>query len=145
MTQPPRRPELPPDPARDHLKAVRGGLFRLHKALIDAARTDYEASVGPLSPGQFLQALLHEPSFEWLRPFSGLIVALDEALAAREPLGEGQAQALVGEVAALVMADDHEELGRNVAAARLRDPSIAFLQGELSRRIAEGPPPPAAP
>jgi hypothetical protein len=139
MTRPARRPELPPDPARDHLKAVRLGLFRLHKALIDAARADWEAEVGAQTPGQFLQALLHESRFEWLRPFSSLIVRMDEALAAPEPLAEGQAQAFVGEVAGLVLMEG-DDRARSVAAARLRDPTIAFLQGELSRRIAEGPP-----
>ena len=143
MTQPARRPDLPPDPARDHLKAVRLGLFRLHKALIDAARADWETEVGAQSPGQFLQGLLHEDRFEWLRPFSGLIVRIDEALAAREPLAEGQAQAFVDEVAGLVLVEDDDDRARRVAAARLRDPTIAFLQGELSRRIAEGPPPAA--
>jgi hypothetical protein len=142
MSRPDRRPELPPDPAREHLREVRRSLYRLHKALVDAARAEYEAGVGPVSPGQFLQALLHEPDFEWLRPYSALLVRIDEALAAREPLARGQAQAFVAEVAALVLAEGDGDTATPFASAHLRNPSIAFLQSELSRRIAQAPPTP---
>ena len=70
----PRR-DRSPDPVRDHLKEVRRGLLRLHKALIDAERAVWERETGPVSNGRFLQALIEDPFFAWLRPFSGLIAA----------------------------------------------------------------------
>ncbi|MDB4950593.1 MAG: hypothetical protein JWM27_3242 [Gemmatimonadetes bacterium] len=140
MTQPVRRPPPPPAPERDHLKAVRLALFRLHKALIDAERAAFEADVGEQSSGQFLQALIHEPFFAWLRPFSGLLVRIDEALATREPLEPGAAKAFVSEAAALVMpADAEDETAARFAAIRAADPGVAFLHAELTRRIGEGP------
>jgi len=62
--------ERPPDPVRQHLVEVRRGLLRLHKALIDAERGGFEASRGPLTNTQLLGALLDDPHFAWLRPYS---------------------------------------------------------------------------
>jgi hypothetical protein len=140
MQHPARRAPLPPDPERDHLKAVRLALFRLHKALIDAERAAFEADVGELGSGQFLQALIHEPFFAWLRPFSGLLVRIDEALGTREPLQPGAAKAFVSEAAALVMpADAQDETAARFAAIRAASPGVALLYGELTRRIGEAP------
>lgn len=78
----------PESPEREALIAVRRRFFRLHKTLIDAERTVYERQQGrSLGSGEFLQALIQDPFFDWLRPFSGLIVEMDETLARREPLG----------------------------------------------------------
>ena len=87
------RPDLPPDPIRDRLKEIRLGLLRLHKALIDAERGEIERRSGPMSSGHFLQMLIQDEAFAWLRPFSELIVQMDETFAAREPIEEGDARA----------------------------------------------------
>jgi hypothetical protein len=138
MERPIRRPDLPPDPLRDHLKTVRRGLFRLHKALIDSERAVFEQRNGALSNGQFLQALIDHPDFAWLRPFTGAIVAIDEALATREPIAEADVRAFVARAAELTL--PHEgPAGEAMAEARRRDPTVAFLHSELARGITEGP------
>jgi hypothetical protein len=139
MDRPTRRPELPPDPLRDHLVEVRRGLFRLHKALIDSERAVFEQLHGPQSNGQFLQALIGDAHFEWLRPFTGVIVAMDEALATREPIPPEQVRRFVGDAAALVMPADDSDTAARFAEARRRDATVSFLHGELARRITEGP------
>lgn len=60
------------------LKNARLELLRLHKTLIDAEREQYEEKNGQISSGQFLNLLLNEESFQWLRKFSALIVDIDE-------------------------------------------------------------------
>ncbi|HET6762347.1 MAG TPA: hypothetical protein VFH27_01715 [Longimicrobiaceae bacterium] len=139
MDRPTRGPELPPDPVRDHLKAVRLGLFRLHKALIDSERAVFEGLHGPQSNGQFLQALIGDDFFAWLRPFTGVIVRMDEALATREPIPEAETRGFLDEAGRLVMSADDEAAAERFAEARLRDSTVQFLHSELARRIAEGP------
>jgi hypothetical protein len=51
----------------------------LHRALIDSAREEFTATVGPVtSPSQMLQLLSDDPFFAWLKPLTKLIVDIDE-------------------------------------------------------------------
>jgi hypothetical protein len=126
-----------PDPVRSNLVEVRRGLLRLHKALIDAERASFEAERGQMSNTQLLQALLEEPHFAWLRPFSGLIVEIDEALASREPMAAPTARAYVERVRALVDLSQGQsyELAR-LDEVRTRFPEVLLLHVELTSRIA---------
>lgn len=65
--------------AKAGVKQARNDLLRLHKVLMDWDRARYEAQHGPTTPGMFLELLLSEPRFEWLRVLSTLIVRIDEA------------------------------------------------------------------
>lgn len=132
----PRRQQYP-DPVRSNLVEVRRGLLRLHKALIDAERSAFEAERGPLSNTQLLQALLEEQHFAWLRPFSGLIVEIDEALASREPMPAPTAREYVQRVRALVDVGEGQsyELTR-LDEVRTRHPEVLLLHLELTSRIA---------
>jgi hypothetical protein len=126
----------PPDPVRQNLVEVRRGLLRLHKSLIDSEREVYERGHGPMTNGQFLQALLQEPFFAWLRPYSGLIVEIDEALAGEEQVTEAGARAFVEQVRALVTSP--EEGGAAVEryeGVRQRDPGVLIRHVELTSRI----------
>lgn len=70
-------------PTPTQLRTVRDHLLTLHKALLDAERARYEKAYGPVrSPGEMLQLVLGNEHFAWLRPFSGLIVRIDEWFAA---------------------------------------------------------------
>jgi hypothetical protein len=58
---------------------LRHALLRLHKALLDAQRIRYERDNGRIeSRGEFLEIVLQDASFEWLRVLSALIARLDE-------------------------------------------------------------------
>ena len=73
----------------EQLKALRDRLLQLHKTLLDADRAAYERAYGPVgSSGEWLQLVLGHEHFVWLRPFSGLIVRIDEWLASDERLEE---------------------------------------------------------
>ena len=73
------------DSDRDLLTELRRLLLHLHKTLIDWQRRDYEHAHGRLQTTQLLQAIFNDPSFAWLRPMSGLIVRIDEALEVKPP------------------------------------------------------------
>jgi len=68
----------------EKLKYARNMLLRLHKNLIDFERKGYENVYGSLSAGQFLNVLLEDANFSWLRKFSMLIVEIDEMFAMRD-------------------------------------------------------------
>lgn len=122
-----------PDPVRNRLVEVRRGLLRLHKTLIDSERAVYEREHGALSNGQFLQALLEEPFFQWMRPFSGLLVEIDEALHAPEALTDSGARAYIEQVRGLVAAP---QPGRYEEVVR-RDTDVLLAHVELTGRISD--------
>jgi len=63
---------------KETLRYARNILLALHKSLIDFERTGYERLHGPMNAGQFLNTLLEDENFAWLRKFSMLIVEIDE-------------------------------------------------------------------
>lgn len=64
---------------KKQLKIIRDKLLKFHKLLIDREREKYEEKFGELSAGKFLEMLLGDERFAWLRIISGLIVRIDEA------------------------------------------------------------------
>ncbi|MFV0387189.1 MAG: hypothetical protein ACK5NT_00400 [Pyrinomonadaceae bacterium] len=67
------------DERRSALKEARNLLLKLHKILMDQDRTRYEFEFGALSAGRFLELLMSDERFAWLRVLSTLIVRIDEA------------------------------------------------------------------
>ena len=77
-----RMMHTPDDPARAELRAALRDAWKqlmpLHRALIDAASTEYSATVAPVNgPTHLLRLLQEDPFFEWLRPLTSIIVDLD--------------------------------------------------------------------
>lgn len=60
------------------LKDTRLQLLQLHKMLVDLTRENYEKTNGQVSSGKFLNLLISNDEFSWLRKFSILIVEIDE-------------------------------------------------------------------
>jgi hypothetical protein len=67
----------------DTLREARNSLLKLHKMLLDDERFSYEKQHGLLSPTEYLQVLLEDTDFAWLRQFSILIVEIDEMFAGK--------------------------------------------------------------
>jgi hypothetical protein len=130
----PRNPT--PEPRRGRLVELRRGLLRLHKALIDAERSDYERSRGPVTNSKLLQLLLDDPFFLWLRPFSGLIVEIDEALSGDQVVSAAAARDFAERARRLVDVDEGDEptVNRYDLVTR-RDPNVLVLHVEMSGRI----------
>jgi hypothetical protein len=113
---------------------VRRGLFRLHKSLIDAERHAFERGRGPQSNSQFLQALIHDDYFAWLRPFTGLIVEMDEALAPKERLDPEVVRRFFEQAKTMVEPEDPELASRYDRISSL-DPDVLLAYIELRDRI----------
>ena len=128
---------------RQPLQELRDALLDLHKTLIDSERTVYETNVGPIkSPHHFLQLLSSDPWFAWLRPISQLIVAMDEALDADEPLTTDSVDALMNEsVFLLLPAERGGEFGERYMAALQRDPHVVLAHAQVAKRIGSRKPP----
>jgi hypothetical protein len=60
------------------LKESRLNLLRLHKLLVDIERENFENLNGKISSGYYLNLLVNDSNFEWLRKFSTLIAEIDE-------------------------------------------------------------------
>ena len=127
----------PTDPVRQRFVEARRALLRLHKALVDSERAAYEAREGAVSSGVFLQLLLQDPFFAWLRPYSGLLAAMDGALAADDGLDPSAARGYLAELRALVSDEGEPGAETRYAEVRRRDPNVLYAHAELFRRLRE--------
>jgi hypothetical protein len=125
---------------KDRLSNIREALLKLHKVLADSERISYEKTFGQVqSPGHFLQLLTRDPWFAWLHPLSLLVVAMDEALDADEPLTESAAEALFQETRRLLIpSESGEGFARHYFEALQRDPDVVLTHAETTKLIGQG-------
>ncbi len=121
--------------ARERLQALRSGLLRLHKTLVESERVQYEKVIGKIqSPSHFLQLLTTDPWFAWLSPLSQLIVSIDEALDAKEPLTSPGVDALIKQAAQLLVASETGSgFAKDYFEALQRDPDVVLAHAEVTR------------
>jgi len=127
------------DDSRQRLQNLRIALLGLHKALVDSERVSYEKTVGGIqSPNQFLNLLMNDPWFAWLQPISQLIIAMDEALEAKEPLSDAGAHALIKNTSQLLVATEvGEGFSRHYFDALQRDPDVVLAHAEAARLFSQ--------
>jgi hypothetical protein len=131
-------PEPPPDLARQRLTALRETLLALHKALLDSERTAYEIVHGHIaSPAAFLQLLINDNWFAWLRPVTTLIVQIDEKLAAKKPpAAPRDLELLIDDMRALLSPSrDAEGFWKRYLGAVQRDPGVAVLHEQIEKEL----------
>ena len=124
------------DQTREHLTALRNGLLHWHKSLLDSEKAAYERDVKRIaSVGEYLQLVLGDPWFEWLREVSQLIVVIDETLAQKEPAppaGPADEARLVQQARELLVpSESGSEFARRYNAAMQRDPAAVLAHGVL--------------
>lgn len=121
-----------PDELRRRLDQAHRGLLRVHKALLDHERMRYERERGPVGgPGEFLQVVIHDPWFAWLRPVSELAVQIDEATSSRDPSDPQAAEALLRQARELIVpAEQGDEFQRAYHRAVQESPAVAMAHGE---------------
>lgn len=75
---------------RFRLDALALALRHLHSALLDHTKNNYEFLNGKIaSPYTLYNLVTSDPSFQWLRPLSGLMATLDEVIDQKDtPLTE---------------------------------------------------------
>ena len=117
---------------RERLRGVSRALLRLHKSLLDDERVQFERVRGRIeSSGEFLQLVLHDEWFAYLRPLSALVVQIDELLDAEEATKE-EASALIAQARTMLKPSEAgSEFERRYYAAIQRDPDVIFAQREV--------------
>lgn len=131
--------------AKDRLVAVAVALRALHRALAERARREFEQQRhAVVVPGEWLQLLIADPQFAWLRSLSELIVDLDVFLEADPAPAEDDAAAIRAEVERLLAppplaADAPAEFGARYWPYVQDDPHVAMAHGEVRQAIGRLP------
>ena len=116
----------------EKLKNTRNLLLKLHKAMLDREREIYEGLHGPLNATQFLNVLLDDEEFSWLRKFSMLIVEIDEMFAARDGVPAEMVEANLAKVTELVEMKESDEYFKARYQFSLQSvPEAAALHSEI--------------
>jgi hypothetical protein len=128
-----------PEPAASRLTTLRNGLLQLHKNLLEAERAAYERDIERITTtGQYLNLVLSDPWFAWLRDLSQFIVVVDEALADKEPVTPEDATRLVARARELVSPDeDGSGFRRRYFEVMQRDPGVVLAHRDMMRVFAE--------
>ena len=122
---------------REKLKAIRLKLLGLHKLLLDRERAIYEKEHGAVqSPGQFLQIVIENEQFEWLRRLSGLIVQMDEMLGRRSKATDEDVDAVQNEVGELlIVTEEGNDFQRRYYGAIQDSPDVVIAHCRIERLL----------
>jgi hypothetical protein len=120
---------------RQQLVNVRTVLLRLHKTLLEFEREAYERSRGKIADSyEYLNLVMNDPWFAWLRQLSELIVEMDELLAAKETPNEGTAIALIRQAGILLTpSETGSEFQRKYSGAMQQSPEVVLAHSDFGR------------
>jgi hypothetical protein len=119
---------------RQQLVDVRTVLLRLHKTLLDFERESYERARGRIANSyEFLNLVMNDLWFAWLRQLSELIVEMDELLATKETPSEKTGVALVQQARILLIpTESGSEFQRRYFAAMQQSPEVVVAHSEFA-------------
>jgi hypothetical protein len=118
------------------LRTARNILLKLHKSMVDLEREMHEGIHGKLNSTEFLNLLLEDEDFAWLRAFSMLIVEIDEMFDLKDDVSQEMIDANLKKVKELVeMTEPDEYFRAKYQFALQHDPNAAGLQSQLKRLL----------
>ena len=125
---------------KQRLRNVRTALLHLHKTLLDFERESYEREYGRIDNSyEFLNLVMHNPWFAWLRHLSELIVQIDELLDARDSANESTAAALIDQSRLLLTPSEAgDEFQRKYFASVQQSPKVVLAHGEFAKLLGPG-------
>jgi hypothetical protein len=108
-------------------------LLRLHKSLLDGERAAYERIHGPIpSNGAFLQLVLGDPAFAWLRHLSKLMAELDDVADTRNASAAEKISNLMASLRILLTpVEGGEAFGGRYHEALQRDPEAVLAHAAV--------------
>lgn len=108
-------------------------LLRLHKALLDDERVSYERVHGRIpSNGAFLQLVLGDAWFAWLRPLSLLMAQLDELSETKKASSTVEIAALLASLRRLLTpTEEGEGFGKQYHDALQREPEVVLAHAAV--------------
>jgi hypothetical protein len=122
----------------EQLKSSRNILLKLHKSMLDMERELHEGIHGKLTATEFLNLLLEDDDFGWLRKFSMLIVEIDEMFDLKTEVTADMIDANLIKVRELVQMTEPDEYFRaKYSFALQRDPNAAGLHSQLKALLVD--------
>ena len=117
------------------LRDLRHGLLRLHKTLLESERVAFERFRGRVSSsGEFLQLVITDPWFAWLHPLSELVVQMDEARDADNPLTSGDIKSLIEQARKLLTpSEEGDGFDKRYYDTLQRDPDVVLAHAEVAK------------
>jgi hypothetical protein len=125
---------------RERFRAVRQVLLRLHKTLLDFERQAYERDHGRISNSyEYLNLVMQNPWFAWLRHLSELIAQMDELLDAGDSANENTALALIEQSRILLTpAESGNEFQRKYFESVQQSPEVVLAHAEFAKVLGPG-------
>ncbi|MBZ5701176.1 MAG: hypothetical protein LAN84_04955 [Acidobacteriia bacterium] len=128
----------PESPAAQDLTALRHALLRVHKALLEMERRDYERQHGRVNTGELFRLVLDHPQFAWLHSISEFVVRIDELLDAEEPLTPASARGIYTVAGKMFLPlESGDALQKKYFDALQRDPAVVLEHRGLARLFAK--------
>src|SRR5258706_12541636 len=119
--------------AAEKLKNARNILLKLHKSMLDLEREMHEGIHGKVGATDFLNLLMEDEDFSWLRKFSMLIVEIDEMFDLKDAVSPEMLEANLKKVRELVEIREPDEHFRAKDQFVLqRNPDSAGLHSQLN-------------
>lgn len=120
------------------LDAAREQLLRVHRALLETERMRYERVRGRIATNSaFLQLVISDPWFDWLRPMAQLVLLIDERTSDKKsPLGSTEARALLDRARGLLRADaEGDAFQRLYYQAVQASPELAVVARQAAQSL----------
>jgi hypothetical protein len=118
------------------LRAAQPLLLELHKALLDAERAQVESIHGVMSGAEFLQLVSDPVRYGWLKPFSRLIIAIDDALNPRGDETVAEPGELLDQARKLVLPPKEDApFGRRYRSLLQKDPALVMAHSEAVKAL----------
>jgi hypothetical protein len=120
----------------DELRAAQPLLLELHKALLDAERAQVESVHGVMSGAEFLQLVSDPIRYGWLKPFSRLIIAIDDTVNPREDEEVVAPEELLDQARELVLPPkDDTPFGRRYLSLMQKDPELVMAHSAVAQAL----------
>jgi hypothetical protein len=127
--------------ARERLIALRLALLRVHKALLDMERREYERANGKVSVGELFRLVIDHQQFGWLHNISEFVVRLDETLAGENPVTPEDVRTAISLARKMFApSESGDAFQKKYFDAIQLDPSVVIDHAELARLFNNEPP-----
>ena len=112
-------------------------LTNLRNLLLDRERAAYEKDHGAIGgPGPFLQLVMGDPHFAWLKELSTMVVEIDEALSRRSKADQPIAEALLTQANELMRPRENgTDFQARYYEAVQESPDVVILQCKIEKLL----------
>jgi hypothetical protein len=119
------------------IQEIRAGLLELHKALLEYQKHIYQSTIGPVqNPNHYYQLVVQDPSFNWLKSLSALVVSIDELLESEEGITDAKQTQIAKYTKDMLTAFGGKSgFEENYTTAIQKDGNIAVLHGNLIKLL----------